>query len=117
MQALKEYTNQPFFILGHKTVEEMTQHLTAAMVFDNVPRKPIADPELLAGLAQALVADAAAGHLDGSSQIFRVQVSFSCDDLQRDTFPVPITEKAGHTMTWLREYNAWCAEHESDLPY
>ena len=28
-----------------------------------------------------------------------------------------ITEKAGHTLAWLREYNAWYAEHESDLPY
>ena len=117
MQALKEYTNQPFFILGHKTVEEMTQHLTAAMVFDNVPRKPIADPELLADLAQALVADAEAGHLDGSSYTFEIQVVFSCNDLQQNTFTVRITEKAEHTLAWLREYNAWCAEHESDLPY
>jgi hypothetical protein len=117
MQALKEYTNQPLFILGHKTVDEMSEHIRYAMVFDNVPRTPITDPELLAGLAQALVADAAAGHLDGSSCLFNLGVQFSCNDLSENYFSLTITEKAGHTLAWLREYNAWCAEHESDLPY
>jgi hypothetical protein len=117
MQALKEYTNQPLFILGHKTVDEMSEHIRYAMVFDNVPRTRITDPELLAGLAQAPVADAAAGHLDGSSCLFNLGVQFSCNDLSENYFSLTITEKAGHTLAWLREYNAWCAEHESDLPY